>query len=359
MRSLLVLLCLTACSPEPTPSSTSPVAGRARKLTLAAYTTPREAYGKAILPAFTSHWRSKTGEEVTFEESYQGSGAQARAVKEGFEADVVALSLDPDVATLEEAGLITHDWRAGATGGMVSRSLAVIAVRPGNPKGIKDWTDLARPDVEVLTPNVRTSGGAMWNVLGIWGAGMRGHAGVAAGDNVGAETLLAGILKRVSVMDKGARESIVNFEKGVGDAAITYENEVLVAKQEGQAMDYVVPSSTILIENPIAVVDTYATKHGNQDIATAFVGFCTSAEAQRAYAQYGLRPVDEAAMSEGLPTPGDVFTIRDLGGWKEVKAKVFAKQGAYDRAVGQSGNVAAATPASSPAPVTLPKDAAK
>ncbi len=326
----MLALFLAACSSAPAPDAAP--APKTRTLTLAAYTTPREAYGKAILPAFAKHWKEKTGEEVKFEESYQGSGAQARAVKEGFAADVVALSLDPDVKVLEDAGLITHDWRAGQSGGIVTRSLAVIAVRPGNPKGIHDWPDLARADVEVLTPNVRTSGGAMWNVLAIWGAGLRGHAGVTAGDEAGSTALLKGILGRVSVMDKGARESIVNFEKGVGDAAITYENEVLVAKKEGQAMDYVVPSSTILIENPIAVVDSYAKQHGNEEIAADFVAFVQTAEAQKAFAEYGLRPVDASAMPAGLPAPTDLFTIADLGGWSALKAKVFEKGGVYDAA---------------------------
>lgn len=325
----LLLSVLLACAPE---EANAPGALKSRTLTLAAYTTPREAYGKAILPAFAKHWKEKTGEEVRFEESYQGSGAQARAVKEGFEADVVALSLDPDVAVLEEAGLITHDWRTKGSGGMVTRSIAVIAVRPGNPKNIQDWTDLARPDVEVLTPNVRTSGGAMWNVLAIWGAASRGHAGVSAGDAAGAIKLLGGVLGRVSVMDKGARESIVNFEKGVGDAAITYENEVLVSKKEGKAMDYVVPPSTILIENPVAVVDAYAKKNGNEDIAAAFVDFCLTPEAQKAYAEYGLRPVDANAVPAELPTPADLFTIQDLGGWSKLKADIFAEGGVYDQA---------------------------
>jgi sulfate/thiosulfate-binding protein len=334
MSLSLVVLLLAGCAPEeaaaPTPEAAAPKA--ARKLTLAAYTTPREAYGKAILPAFAAYWKGKTGEEVTFEESYQGSGAQARAVKEGFEADVVALSLDPDVAVVEEAGLITHDWRAIAHGGIVTQSVVAIAVRPGNPKNIKDWNDLARKDLEVLTPNVRTSGGAMWNVAAIWGAAYRGHAGGKTSDTASAEALLSGILHRVKVMDKGARESIVNFEKGVGDAAITYENEVLVAKQEGQTMDYVVPTSTILIENPIAVVDTYATKHGNQDLAKAFVEFCMTPDAQKAYAQYGLRPVDTSVPTT-LPAPTDLFTIRDLGGWPQVKTTLFDKGAAYDRAI--------------------------
>jgi sulfate transport system substrate-binding protein len=326
----MLALLLLACSSDPAPVAEG--AGGARTLTLAAYTTPREAYGKAILPAFAAAWKTKTGETVTFEESYQGSGAQARAVKEGFEADVVALSLDPDVAVLEEAGLITHDWRSGAHGGMASRSLAVIAVRSGNPKGIADWSDLSREGVAVLTPNVRTSGGAMWNVLAIWGAGLRGVSGVTAGDEAGATGLLRGVLSRVTVMDKGARESIVNFEKGVGDAAITYENEVLVARKGGVAIDYVVPPSTILIENPVVVVDRYAEKHGNQDLAKAFVEFLHSAEAQKAFAEYGLRPVDETLTPPGLPTPTEAFTVRDLGGWAAIKAKVFDKGGVYDQA---------------------------
>lgn len=247
-------------------------------------------------------------------------------MREGFEADVVALSLDPDVAVLEAAGMVAPTWRDKPHGGIVTTSLAVIAVRPGNPKKIADWADLARPDVEVLTPNVRTSGGAMWNVLAIWGSASR-----AGQDGLG---LLTGVLARVTVMDKGARESIVTFEKGVGDAAITYENEVRVATAEGQAMEYIVPPRTIVIENPVAVVDTWADKHGNRDLAEAFVAFCHGAEAQAAYARYGLRPVDAAAMPKDLPAPGETFTIRDLGGWEKAQAEVFAKGGVYDRALG-------------------------
>ena len=333
LPALLLVACSTPPAPDGAPATGAAAgAAKARTLTLAAYTTPREAYGKAILPAFARHWKEKTGEEVTFEESYQGSGAQARAVKEGFEADVVALSLDPDVQVIQDAGLITHDWRAGEGEGIVTRSLAVIAVRPGNPKKLQDWPDLARADVEVLTPNVRTSGGAMWNVLAIWGAGLRGHAGVTAGDDAGATALLRGVLTRVSVMDKGARESIVNFEKGVGDAAITYENEVRVAQKAGEAMDYVVPPSTIRIDNPVAVVDVYAQKHGNADLAADFVAFLHTPEAQKAFAEYGLRPVTAGVEPAGLPQPTDLFTIADLGGWPAVRARVFDKGGVYDAA---------------------------
>lgn len=315
------------------PAGPDAAAPRARTLTVAGYTTPREAYEQAIFPAFAASWKASTGQDVTFDATWQGSGAQARAVREGLEADVVALSLDPDVALLEDADLVTHPWREGPDGGIVTRSLAVLAVRTGNPKQIADWPDLARPDVSVLTPNVRTSGGAMWNVLGLWGAATRGKlVGIPAGDDAAAQALLGKVLARVEVMDKGARESIVTFEKGVGDVAITYENEVLVARMAGQAMDYVVPPSTISIENPLVVVDSYADSTGDRDLAEAFVAFCHTAPAQQAYAKYGLRPVLAAAVPDGLPMPADLFTIRDLGGWARAKPEVFGPGGVYDRA---------------------------
>ncbi|MEQ1567998.1 MAG: sulfate ABC transporter substrate-binding protein [Myxococcota bacterium] len=321
-----VLFAFACSEPAPTADPATPVE---RRLVVAGYTTPREAYETALFPAFAQYWAEKTGETVTFEATWQGSGAQARAVREGLEADLVALSLDPDVAVLEEAGLVKRDWRAGPEHGIVTRSLAVLAVRPGNPKGIRGWADLTRADVEVLTPNVRTSGGAMWNVLALVGAATRGKVDGVGTDPAAATALLAQVLARVEVMDKGARESIVSFEKGVGDVAITYENEVLVARKSGVAMDYVVPSSTISIENPLVVVDSWADKHGTTELADAFVAFCHTPEAQRAYAEYGLRPV---VGTVDLPNPEDLFTVADLGGWAAVKADVFAQGGLYDRA---------------------------
>jgi ABC-type sulfate transport system substrate-binding protein len=156
---------------------------------------------------------------------------------------------------------------------MVTRSIVVIGVRPGNAKGIKDWADLAKPGIKVLTPNVRTSGGAMWNILAIWGAALRGQAGVKAGNSAEAVALLAQIIKNVPIMDKGARESMLTFENGIGDAIITYENKILVAKRSGKAYDYVGPTSTILIENPVAVVDKYAARHQSADVAQAFAAY--------------------------------------------------------------------------------------
>jgi sulfate/thiosulfate transport system substrate-binding protein len=314
--------------------------GNARTLTIGAYTTPREPYGKAILPAFQRQWQEKHGETLKFEESYLGSGAQSRAIVAGFEADVAALSLEADIKKIVEAGLITNDWNATPTKGMVTRSVVVIGVRPGNPKAIHDWPDLAKPGYKVLTPNVRTSGGAMWNILAIWGAAQRGKAGAPAGDQNATIALMSGIIKNVQIMDKGARESMLTFENGIGDAIITYENEVLVAKKLGKPYDYIVPTSTILIENPVAVVDKYATHHQTRDVALAFVEFLATKPAQEAFASFGYRPVNpevEKATSAQFPAVNDLFTIADLGGWDEVGKTVFGPAGAYEKATAAAG----------------------
>src|SRR6266540_25984 len=241
---LVIALIATACGGGAANNNATQESGTAGKgavkLTLGAYTTPREAYGE-VIPLFQKYWKEKTGQTVTFEESYQGSGAQSRAVVEGFEADVVALSLEADITRIEKAGLITHDWRTEPHGGMVSTSVVAFAVRQGNPKNIKDWADLAQPDLEVLTPNPKTSGGAMWNILALYGAALRGQVkGVAANDEAAATEFLKSVLKNVTVFDKGARESITNFEAGTGDVAITYEKELLVGQQSGQDYELVI-----------------------------------------------------------------------------------------------------------------------
>lgn len=326
MKFLFLFLALAGCGwSNPTPDEAA--TPRTRTLVIGAYTTPRELLDERILPSFRDHWRSRTGEDVVFETSFQGSGSQSRAVAGGFEADVVWLSLEPDVQRLVDAGLVTHDWKAGPTGGMASSSVAVIGVRPGNPKGITAWTDLARTDVEVLTPNVRTSGGAMWNVLALVGAAERP---TPPRDPVAA---LAGVLANVRVMDKGARESMLSFEKGVGDAVVTYENEAVVARKAGKKMDYVLPTPTVVIENPVAVVDAYAARHGTEELARAFVNFLTEPAQQAAMSEYGLRPVVPGTPDGDLPPLPATFTVGDLGGWTAVKERVFAEGALYDQAL--------------------------
>jgi len=321
---------------ENQPAGSAAASSKPVNLILGAYTTPREAYGE-IIPLFKAQWQEKTGQEVTFEESYQGSGAQSRAIVEGFEADVAALSLEADITRLEKAKLITHDWRSVGAKGMVSTSIVVFGVRKGNPLGIKDWADLAKPGIEVLTPNPKTSGGAMWNILALYGAAKRGFVeGVPKDDEAAAQAFLLAVLKNVKVMDKGARESITNYEQGVGQVIITYENEILVGQQGGQDYEMVIPRSTILIENPVALVDTYVDKHGTRAAAEAFVEFLFSREAQEIFAKHGLRSVDPEvakATAAQYPPVEDLFTIEYFGGWGKATPEFFGDTGVYNRVI--------------------------
>ncbi len=345
---IIALVMLVACGSSATAPTAAPSAGQpgtgssqpqaSGKVTLilGAYTTPREAYGK-IIPLFKKMWKDKTGQDVEFQESYLGSGAQSRAVVGGFEADIVALSLEADVQRIADAGLITHDWKSKGAKGMVSDSIVVLAVRKGNPKGIKDWNDLTQKGLNILTPDPMTSGGAQWNVMAMFGAAKRGFIqGVAKDDDKAANDFVKAVFKNVSVLDKGARESLTNYEKGVGDVAITYENEVLVGRKSGQDYEYVIPRSTIFIENPIAVVDKYADKHGTRTVAEAFRDFLFTKDVQRIFADYGLRSVDPEIAKETkaqYPDVQDLFQITYFGGWGPVTKQYFSEDGIYSKLI--------------------------
>jgi sulfate transport system substrate-binding protein len=307
--------------------------GAVDRLVLAAYTVPKEAYEKEIIPAFQKKWREETGRQLVVEQSYEASGAQARAVVGGFEADVVALSLEGDVDKVTEAGLITHDWKAGSQRGIITRSVVAIGYREGNPKNIRDWQDLTRDDVEVIYPNPKTSGGAMWCVNAIYGAGLKtSEAARGSADATQARELLKQVQRRVKVMDKSGRESVTTFERGVGDAIVTYENELILRKLQGREVPFVVPSATILIENPAAVVDRNADKHGVRKLAEAFVAFLHTDEAQRAFARYGFRPVSPQVAIEfqdAYPTPPLLFDIEYLGGWTKVRGELYGPEGIW------------------------------
>jgi sulfate transport system substrate-binding protein len=312
-------------------------AQKERTLILGAYTVPKEAYEQEIIPAFKAYWQQKTGEVVKFEESYVASGAQARAIVGGLEADVAALSLEGDLQKVVDAGLITHDWKSGPQRGMITRSVVAIGYRPGNPKNIHDWDDLTKPGVEVLYPNPKTSGGAMWDVNAIYGAGLKiSETKTGKPDPTYAENLLMAIQKNVKVMDKSGRESVTTFERGIGDALVTYENEILLRQMVGKDLPYVVPKATILIENPTAVVDKYVDKHGTRDVAEAFVEFCFTEQAQRAFAKYGFRSANPQIAEEfkdKYPVPEMLFDMNYLGGWGEVEKTIYGADGAWTRVV--------------------------
>ncbi len=306
-------------------------------ITLGAYTVPKEAYEKEVIPAFKKFWLDKTGQSVRFEESYIASGAQSRAIASGFEADIAALSLEQDVERLRDIGLITHDWKSRKYNGFVTRSVVVIAYRVGNPKNIRNWQDLTREGVEVLYPNPKTSGGAMWDVNAIYGAGLKlslGEKGIQ--DKDFAFQLLKSVQRNVKVMDRSGRASVTTFENGIGDVLITYENEVLLRRKEGRNMEYVIPEATILIENPIAVIDQNVDKHGNRPAVEAFVDYVLSVDSQRNFARYGFRPVNAevaAEFQEQFPTPMLLFDIAFLGGWDRVQNEIFGTEGVWAKII--------------------------
>jgi sulfate transport system substrate-binding protein len=318
-------------------------AAETRELILAAYSVPKEAYERHIIPAFQRHWKQQTGQDVRVRSSYGASGAQARAIIGGFDADVAVLSLEGDIDQIVKAGLIAHDWRKAPHAGMISASVVALGVRKGNPKGIKGWEDAARPGVEVLYPNPKTSGGAMWDVIAIYGAGLKlaeqGAAGKAVAPDAAdrqAIDLLTRIQRNVKVMDKSGRESVTTFERGVGDVIVTYENELLPRVKSQRPYEIIVPSETVWIENPAAVVDKYAERHKVKDVADAFVAFLHGPEAQAAFLELGFRPLDHgasASTSATLPQPAQLFTIAELGGWDQVSTKLFGAQGLWTQIV--------------------------
>jgi len=297
--------------------------GRADVLTIGAYSVVREALHDGLLPAFAARWKERTGRVATFEESYNGSGAQSRAIAAGFDADVAILSLEDDITPLVKAGLVSESWRAGPDRGMVTRSLVVLGVRPGNPKGIQDWPDLAGPGVGVLYPDPKTSGGARWNINAIYGAGLLGDRS-GRKDPDAARDLLARVQANVVNMDSSGRQSLGTFERGTGDAVVTYENELRLRLNRGgdAGLESVVPPQTLQIEGPAAIVDASVDRHGNRALAQAFLDFIRGPEGQSILKEYGFRSLSE-------PTPPGTFTMADLGGWAEIKAKVYGPKGVW------------------------------
>jgi sulfate/thiosulfate-binding protein len=323
----------TSGSPGTCTQQESPV------ITLAAYSNVYDVYGK-LISNFQTEWKdSHDGQQVIFQTSFGGSTTQAQNVVNGFPADIVALSLAPDVQMIQDAGLITHDWTQAADHGIVATSAVVFDVRPGNPKHIENWNDLTQPGLEILTPDPAQSGGAKWNIVGAYGASMRGKLpGYAANDPAAAEKLLEGIFTNVTVLDKSANDSIKNFESGNGDVAITYEYAVLAAQKAGLPDEMVIPPSTVSIQTPVAVVDKYATEHCVEDAANAFVKYLHSKEAKDVFTSVGYeRSVNVKAAQAGdggaYTAIKDLFTTDDLGGWSQLQDDtVFGPDGAFTKA---------------------------
>ncbi|HEY0631709.1 MAG TPA: sulfate ABC transporter substrate-binding protein, partial [Thermoleophilaceae bacterium] len=283
--------------------------GGGGKLSLVAYSTPKEAYG-ALIPAFQ---KTPGGKGVTFTTSYGASGDQSRAVDAGQPADVVEFSLEPDITRLVDSGLVDKSWNQNQYKGMLTNSVVVLATRKGNPKHIKTWEDLVKPGVQVIVPNPFTSGGARWDVMAAYGSQ------IAQGKSDQEATAFLGkLFKNVAVQDKSARDSLATFTGGKGDVLVAYENEAIAAQQAGEKLDYTIPPQTILIENPIAVTKDAGSK------ASAFVKFLYTPQAQGIFASKGYRPIVKSAPGASkFPTPKNEFTIQKFGGWAEVSKKFF------------------------------------
>jgi sulfate/thiosulfate-binding protein len=284
---------------------------RSGTVRLVAYSTPREAYAKLI-----DDFKDTTaGRDTSFEESYGSSGEQARAVIAGLRADVVAFSLEPDMTSLVKAKLVAPTWKKNQFDGMVTRSVVVFAVRKGNPKKIRTWNDLIKPDVDVVTPNVQTSGGAKWNVMAAYGAQRK-----IGKSHAQAVKYLEKLYDHVVSQDKSAREALQTFMAGRGDVLLAYENEAIFAQKRNQPLDYVIPKATITIENPIAVTRT----SGNKATANAFLRFLRTKPAQLVFGENGYRPVLRSATRQfGFPVSKLQFSIRYLGGWARVDKRFF------------------------------------
>ena len=328
-------------------------APQAKEVTLlnVSYDPTREFY-QDFNTEFARHWKEQTGQTVSIDQSHAGSGAQARAVIDGLEADVVTLALAYDIdAIAAKAGLLPADWQSRLPHNSAPyTSTIVFLVRKGNPKGIRDWGDLVRPDVEVITPNPKTSGGARWNYLAAWAFALKkslgdlsklhdpARAGEVAAAQAKAREFVTALCKRVPVFDSGARAATNTFvQRGIGDVLLAWENEALLAVNElgPDKVEIVVPSLSILAEPPVAVVDKWADKHGTRQVAEAYLQYLYSPAGQKLAAKHFYRPVSpEYAQKEDLARfpVVEMVTVTDVfGGWQNAQKVHFSDGGVFDQ----------------------------
>jgi sulfate/thiosulfate transport system substrate-binding protein len=334
MVGLTLTMAIAACTPAFDPSKTTG-SKKDVELTLVSFAVTKAAHA-AIIPKFVEKWQKEQNQNVIFKQSYGGSGSQTRAVIDGLEADVVHLALAGDTTKIEKAGLIDQGWeKEYPNDAIVTKSVAVLVTRDGNPKGIKDWSDLGKDGIGLITADPKTSGIARWNFLALWNSVIK-----TGGDDTKALAFVTKVYKNVPVLTKDAREATDVFSKqGQGDALINYENEIILGNQKGEKLPYIVPDVNISIDNPIAVVDKNVAKHGTKEVAEAFVKYLYSPEAQLEFVKLGFRPIDETQAkskefkeyADKFPPVKNLATIKDFGGWGEAQKKFFADGGIFDQ----------------------------
>lgn len=300
------------------------------KLTLVSYAVTQSAY-EEIIPKFTQQWKDQTGQDVIIEQSYGGSGSQTRAVIDGLEADVVALALALDTEKIEEAGLIEPGWEQELPNDSIAHKSVVAIVKRDDSVKVSKWSDLANEGIEVITANPKTSGGARWNYLALWGAITQ-----AGGNEQKAEAFTEKIFANTPVLPKDARESSdVFYQQEQGNVLINYENEVLLAKEKGETLPYVIPTDyNISIDSPVAVVDANVDKHGTREVAEAFSEFLFTPEAQQEFAKAGFRPIEPNVskdFTKQYPEIDRLFTVQDLGGWDKIQKQFFDDGAEFDK----------------------------
>lgn len=299
----------------------------------ASYDPTRELY-EDYNKLFAKHWKDKTGGDITIHQSHGGSGKQARSVIDGLKADVVTLALAYDIdAIAERRQLLPANWQQALPHDSAPYTSTIIfLVRKGNPRNIKDWDDLVKDGVQVITPNPKTSGGARWNYLAAYGYALNKFGN----DETQAQDFLKKLFKNVPVLDTGARGATTTFvERGLGDVLLAWENEALLALQESgkEKLEIVAPSLSILAEPPVAIVDKVAAKKDTLEAAREYLNYLYSPEAQDIIGKHYYRPRDDKALAkykEQFPSL-KLLTIKDFGGWKTVQATHFADDGVFDR----------------------------
>lgn len=325
LRALLAFSLLTAALPG--------ISSAQSTLLNVSYDVAREYY-KDYNPVFAKFWKQKTGQDVTVNQSHGGSSAQARAVADGLEADVVTMNQATDIDLLAQRGLVAADWaKRFPNGATPSYSTMVFLVRKGNPKGIKDWNDLTKPGVAVVIPNPKTAGNGRYTYLAAWGYALKQKGG----NDASAKAFVTALFKNVPVLDTGGRGATTTFaQRNIGDALVTFENEVYLIQKElgADKVEIVYPSMSIRADNPIAIVDKVVDKKGTRNLAKAYLDYLYSEEAQEIAARYHYRPSLASVAKKYGSTfkPITLFTVDEVfGGWQPAQKAHFADGGSFDQ----------------------------